>query len=308
MSDSDFPSRPSATSRTRWLDPRNDLVFKLLLTGPESEDVLVYVLNAVIRPSSPIRSARVLSGRFEADRIDAKEIAFDVRALLEDGSEIDVEMQCRPVKAFRERLVYYGVRPLADQLEAGEGYDQLRPSVVIAFLGYAEFADDRFHRRFRLADASSNEELSRLLEIHTIELPKVERLDASEATRHDPLVVFSRLLMARSDEERAEVAMEADAMKQAVKILDTLASDDELRRLAEDRAARIKLDEMYRRRELREAKDAAEREGREDERRAILKRAITNVRDGRVSVDVVASLLGVDVSEVERLVAAESGD
>jgi len=288
----------------RWLDPRNDLVFKLLLTRPESHDVLVYVLNAVIRPSPPIRTARAIPGRFDADRPDAKEIVFDVRAVLENGSEVDVEMQCRRVRAIRERLVYYGVRPLSQQLQAGDGYEALRPSIVIAFLAYDELDDDLFHHRFRLADAELNTELTRLLEIHTIELRKLGHLDASEAMRHDPLVVFARLLVAETEQDREEIAKEADAMSQAVKILNTLATDDEIRRVAEDREARIKLDEMYRRLDMREARDEGRAEGLAEERSKLLRNSIDAVRDGALSTEAVARLFGLEVVEIERLLAA----
>lgn len=263
-------SRKSSTSsrllRPRLLDPTNDLVFKLLLTGPRSHEVLRFVLEAVLGPTVPIEDFVVADPSLRPTERDEKEIVFDVRVTLRDGAEIDIEMQCRPKPGQRDRLVYYGARGLAMQLSPGDEYEALRPSIVIAFLGYREFDDGRFHKRFVLAEERTHEVLSRALEVHTVELPALPLLDTDPAARHDPLAAFARFLTARTEAELEAISAEFPAMKKASDILAEISSDAAVRRRAAEREDRLELDAMYQRGAVREAREEGRVEGRAEGR------------------------------------------
>jgi hypothetical protein len=43
------------------LDPKLDIVFKMLFGHPDNRDLLISLLSAVLRPTSPIRAVRVES-------------------------------------------------------------------------------------------------------------------------------------------------------------------------------------------------------------------------------------------------------
>ena len=49
------------------LDPKLDIVFKILLGSPENRDILISFLTAVLRPSSPIVKIEILNPKIPGD-------------------------------------------------------------------------------------------------------------------------------------------------------------------------------------------------------------------------------------------------
>ncbi|MEX1365213.1 MAG: MBL fold metallo-hydrolase [Nannocystaceae bacterium] len=68
------------------------------------------------------------------------------------GSRADVEMQRRGSPVLRPRLVYYGARAYADQLDRGDGYHFLEPTSVVAWL-----VEPLFPTRAMVDDAKSEQ-------------------------------------------------------------------------------------------------------------------------------------------------------
>jgi predicted transposase/invertase (TIGR01784 family) len=77
----------------RTLDPKLDVIFKLLLSSPRNEALLTSLITAVLRPSVPIASVTVLNPELPKDLADDKGALLDVLVRLGDGRQVDVEMQ-----------------------------------------------------------------------------------------------------------------------------------------------------------------------------------------------------------------------
>ena len=77
----------------RLLDPKLDVVFKLLFAAEQSRDILISLLSAVLRPTRPIVEVTVLNPELPVGALDDKNIVLDVLVRLDDGSLVDVEMQ-----------------------------------------------------------------------------------------------------------------------------------------------------------------------------------------------------------------------
>ncbi|MBI2378379.1 MAG: Rpn family recombination-promoting nuclease/putative transposase, partial [Deltaproteobacteria bacterium] len=93
------------------LDPTLDVVFKLLLTSaPESNEVLIALLTAILKPKVPIDVVDVLNPEVPKQAVSDKGIALDLRMRLVDGTQIDLEMQTYRQPAFRKRALYYWAR------------------------------------------------------------------------------------------------------------------------------------------------------------------------------------------------------
>jgi predicted transposase/invertase (TIGR01784 family) len=65
------------------LDPKQDIVFKILFSAPENRDLLISLLTAVLRPSSPIVSVQVLDPHLEKELVTDKGAVLDVRVSFE---------------------------------------------------------------------------------------------------------------------------------------------------------------------------------------------------------------------------------
>ncbi len=126
-------------SKLSTLDPSLDVVFKLLLTsGPESNEVLVALLTAVLRPQKPFAKVVVRNPEIPREALENHGTVLDIFAELEDGTRLDIEMQSERRPSFRQRALYYWARMFGSELDRGAEYGRLRPAISVLFLGYRE--------------------------------------------------------------------------------------------------------------------------------------------------------------------------
>jgi predicted transposase/invertase (TIGR01784 family) len=288
-------------SKRSTLDPTLDVVFKLLFASPSNRAGLISLLTAVLKP--PKRIARVelrdpeLSVRLPSD----KRGRLDLLVVLEDGTQIDVEMQAFKRTGFRKRAVYYWARVFGGQLTPGDQYEQLRPVVSVLILAYSELPGDRLHSFFELREVHDGTRFTDVLGIHVIELEKRPRLgDSGEGDLADAdLVAWCRFLGATSDEEAAEACTVNPSIAKTLAVLEELSKDPELREAARKR----ELDLQLYRIELAEERAAGREEGREEGRagaqRVMLSRLL-ETRFGRLDSALSARLERASVDELVR--------
>ena len=223
----------AVTHSRKTLDPKLDIVFWMLLAREGNRALLLLVLNAVLQPVVPIASVTVVGSEPEKAAVDDKGVVLDLRVQLENGEQIDIEMQTRGHPALHERILYYWARLYAGQLRRGADYTGLRRSVVILFADFSLSADERFHSTFRVQEQHTGKPLTDQLEIHFVELPKLE--SAQDRNDEPNLLLWGKFLSATSDEALEELAMEHPVLKQAKEALDELSDDPVARVRAEQR-------------------------------------------------------------------------
>jgi predicted transposase/invertase (TIGR01784 family) len=168
------------------IDPTVDFVCKMLLGNPSHSQLTIHFLNAVLRTESPIVEVEYLNPfvlqEFELDKL----AILDILACDDQGRRLNIEVQRTTPGGLPERLVYYASTQLVEQIQEGEGYHLLRPSIGICLLSAKLFPSRaEYHQQFRLRSLAGLE-LTDCLEIHTLELPKyVRRSDNQEVL--DPL-------------------------------------------------------------------------------------------------------------------------
>lgn len=215
------------------LDPKLDIVFWMLFGAEQNRELLVSLLNAVLRPPAPIESAEVQHAEPERLGVDDKSIALDVRVRLANGEQIDVEMQSQRRPALRERALYYWARLYAGQLQRGSAYTDLRRCAVIWITNFHELPEPRFHSIFSLREAHSSAVLTAHFELHLLELPKLS--GALDRNDEPTLAAWGRFLTATADDDLETLAMENPVLKQAKDALDRLSADPDARVRAEMR-------------------------------------------------------------------------
>jgi len=219
--------------RRKTLDPKLDIVFWMLFADERNRPLLISLLNAVLKPAVPIASVEVVDADPERMAPDDKAIALDLRVRLENGEQVDVEMQTRRHPALRERSLYYWARLYAGQLQRGDLYTELRPCFVVLITDFVELATPRFHSIFRVHESHDHQALTDHLELHVVELPKLQA--AVDRNEEPTLTDWARFLAATTDEELNDLAMENSVLKQAKEALDQLSADPEARARAEHR-------------------------------------------------------------------------
>ena len=103
----------------KLLDPKLDVVFKILFASEQNRDLLISLLTAVLRPSSPIVSVEVLNPEMPKELVTDKGAVLDLRVRLADARLVDVEMQSSVHEGLRSRALYYWARMYCSQLGPG---------------------------------------------------------------------------------------------------------------------------------------------------------------------------------------------
>jgi predicted transposase/invertase (TIGR01784 family) len=232
---------PPAPTPFERLDPKLDIVFKLLLV--RTQLLLVDMLESVL--GRPVSSVTILNPDILGELASDKRIVLDIRVSLADGSRVDVEMQARTTPALRSRLVYYATRDHSSQLSPGDGYEELTPTVVIVWLVEPiRELPHRLHTVYGLRAEHTNERFSDQLAIHVLQLSALPAADTMGYAADPRVERWARFLAARTDADYEQLASEDPIMAIAKQALDELSQDPVAHRLARERADAVKLYEM----------------------------------------------------------------
>jgi predicted transposase/invertase (TIGR01784 family) len=246
------------------LDPKLDVVFKLLFADEQNRELLVSLLTAVLEPRQPIVDVVVLNPDTPKDTVVDKGAVLDVRAQLLDGRLANVEMQTAPHRGLRQRALFYWARLYTGQLGRGQDYVELAQTTSVFILGFSELETTRYHSVFRLLEQHEHSRLTDDLAIHVLELPNLPKR-APVAT--DPSVLnWGRFFAAQTDEELAQVATMDPKINEAKTALERLSADPAARELAREREVAAWNYE----RTLRLAREEGERKGQRETVRKLL--------------------------------------
>ena len=214
------------------LDPKLDVIFKILLSKPSNQALLASLIAAVLRPPVPIASVTVLNPELPKDLADDKGALLDVLVLLDDGRQVDVEMQSCSRPGLRQRALFYWARMYASQIGRGQSHAELESCVSIFVLDFEELRGTQFHSKFQVLEVSTREAFSDALELHVVELPK---LAGCETGSELDLLRWGRFFAAETDDELEELAMQDPVMRKAKEALESLSADPSARELARQR-------------------------------------------------------------------------
>ena len=278
----------------------NDFAFMKTFGTAEDRSPLIGLLNAVLRPKSPIADVTIQNPFNYKDFQDDKLSILDVKAVDAERAYYDVEVQLRAPRGLEKRLVYYGCELYADQLRQGGDYAELLPAYSIWLLDGVLWAETpQFHHAFRLTDEVSGRVLDGTLAIHTLELPKYN-LPYSDLPSDDQLGWWLYWLRHAPDYE-AEALRAAFPQPAIQRASETLIR---ISQISEDKA-------MYDAREklIRDRKweiDAARREGKlEGEQAGLIKGEQAGLIKGKIEmVRTLQGLLNMPLSDEKELSAA----
>jgi hypothetical protein len=145
----------------RWtLDPKLDVVFKLLFGSERNKPLLISLLTAILDPPAAIVEVEVLNPEVTKESVETKGSVLDVLVRLADGCQVNIEMQATPYGWLMTRGLYYCTRVYSGQLQRGEEYSELKPVVGIFILGFSALQAEQYHSKFELLEARTGERLT----------------------------------------------------------------------------------------------------------------------------------------------------
>jgi len=142
------------------LDPKQDVVFKLLFARASNKRLLIALLTAILEPPSPIVDVEVLNPEVTKESVDEKGTVLDIRARLFDDRQVNLEMQASAQGWSMSRGVFYCTRVFGSQLTRGDPYEELNAVVGIFILDFQALPGERYHSKFELLEVHDHQKLT----------------------------------------------------------------------------------------------------------------------------------------------------
>ncbi|GHU37361.1 hypothetical protein FACS1894105_09360 [Clostridia bacterium] len=128
---------------TELFNPREDPIFKLLLTKPDSKPILCDLLASILHIK--VTNVEVRNSELPLGNIGEKNERFDVNCEVDGNKQINIEMQNERMigdniennqQRLRNRIVFYISDLYSSQEGAGVKYENLKNSYQITLCGF----------------------------------------------------------------------------------------------------------------------------------------------------------------------------
>ena len=210
----------------------DDYIFKRVFAYKGNESVLKDFLEALLKIE--IKGIKITNPEIIPYEKGEKRGLLDIKAEINDGTILDVEMQMKNERNTEERATEYMGKMISEQLQVGEDYQNLKKSIVIFITNYNFLKRNSYHSVGRMKfDKTIEDEYvnmgydkedeiaSKYIEVHYIELPKFKKKELSKFTKLDQwMCIFTqnREGIMLAEKENKEI-------KRAINTLDFLSKD-----------------------------------------------------------------------------------
>ena len=160
---------------SNFLSPRSDIIFKLLFGDERNIELITNFLKSVLRlPADDYDEVTIvdphLLQEFKGDKLGV----LDVKVKTRSKKVINVEIQIKPTSELRERIVYYSAKMVTEQMGSSDDYLKIKRVISIIITDFVLVPEnDAYHNRYTLRDPETGSEFTDLVEVNTLELPKL---------------------------------------------------------------------------------------------------------------------------------------
>lgn len=235
------------------MKPYVDWCFKELMRNPKTRQGFIAVLLKI--PPEEIGETILIKNELSKQFEEEKLGILDVHVCLQNGVQLDMEMQVVYMKHWDQRQMYYLSKMFVDQLHKGEGYDQLQKCVQVGILNFTYFKEDHVcYRSFHFRQDDTNELYSDKMELQVLELTKIPK--GYQAP--DGIISWMKFFRGSNKKEMEKLAKENPYLEEAYEDLLKMSQDEDKRREYEARERAIR-DYQY----FQQAAERALKEGHE---------------------------------------------
>ncbi|MEP6486717.1 Rpn family recombination-promoting nuclease/putative transposase [Microcoleus vaginatus GB2-A3] len=161
-----------------FINPKTEFGFKKIFASPQSKDILISFLNAMLYDAQPtIEDLEIIDPYAAPSVTGLKDTYLDVKAKITGNKTVIIEMQVINVEAFTKRVVYNAAKTYATQLRPREGYSKLNPLIALTITDFILFENtEKFLTHFVFKELEENfEYYNREIELVFVELPKFNK-------------------------------------------------------------------------------------------------------------------------------------
>lgn len=233
------------------MSPKIDFVFKLIFGEEKNKRILQAFLSTLLRiDKKELEDIKLLNTELLKKFKEDKKGILDVRVETKDGKHIDIEIQVLPSKHMAERSLFYWGKMYTGQISPGDTYDKLQKCIAINIVNFEHIPLNKIHTKFHILEYDTGYKLTDALEIHFLELPKLEKIEEIKDI-DDPSLDWLRFINAESREEIEVLVKTNNDIKDAYEILQEISQSKEKRQAYEARQAEI-MDQMTREKAAKE--------------------------------------------------------
>ena len=218
------------------MKPKIDYAFKEIMMD---EKARIGFLSAVLNLNpADIRKTELLNTSLRKLHEDEKQGIVDVRILMNNNTEIDIEIQLSILNVWADRALFYPAKMYTDQIRPGQDYTVFKKCVSISILDFVLFGEDpEFYSCFHIREDSRQTLYTDKMEFHVLELPKLppELIDGSS-----DILLWAKFINSERKEEFDMLATKNPYIGSAYEHLQVISQDREKRREYEAREKAIR--------------------------------------------------------------------
>ena len=210
---------------TFLMKPKVDFAFKEIMMN---ETARIGFLSAILKLNpKDIKETQILNTNLRKLHEDDKQGILDVRILMNNLVEIDIEIQLAELKVWADRSLFYLSKMYTEQIEAGDTYKVFKRCVSISLLNFTLFPDtEEFYSCFHLWEDTRHTLYTDKMEFHVLEftkLPKELQEDSSD------MLLWAKFINAEQKEEFDMLAEKNSYIKSAYDQLQIISQDKQKR-------------------------------------------------------------------------------
>ena len=280
-------SKNEQNTQEKKYNLKNDIMFKAFFTKKGNERFLIDFLNGLLKVE--IKNIKIM-GEVSLEQLstDEKGGRLDIQAELDNGTIINIEMQMRDEKNFKQRTTVYAAKTLSKETKRGSKYEDVKQIIMINILNYEMLGFDEYvSETVTVLDKHRDYEILNGMKWYFIELPKFRKAHPDINEKINQWLAF----IDDYDRGLIEMAKEKNkTLKEAGIEMNYLTGDEQVRRLAELREKW----EMDWNSSIANAKEEGLKEG--------IKKMILEMYNNKFSIDVIMKISKLSKEEVENII------
>ncbi len=246
-------------------------------------------LSAVLKlPRESLLDIEIINSELLREYQEDKKGILDVRVMMRDGRQINIEIQILPTEFMPERTLYYWSKMYA-RIHAGEGYDVLKQCITINIVDFHCTPLNQVHSCYHLTEDRTGHRLTDVLEVHFLELPKLFEKDV-DVNPDDETVQWMMFINSQSREVMEMLAARNHDIGNAFDLLQIISKDEKARMAYEAREAEL----MDQRTRVKSAHKNGIKIGKVEGKAEIIQTMLSR----GVSPNDVATFTGIDLHDV----------
>ena len=207
------------------MKPKVDMAFKEIMMDEKARTGFLSAMLK-IRPED-IKETRILNANLRKGHEDEKQGILDVRILMNDAVEINVEIQLTRLKVWANRALFYLAKMYADQIAPKQNYGVFKKCVSISILDFKLFPDEEdFYSCFHIREDTRNFIYTDKMEFHVLELPKLPEELKEDCSN---IELWAKFINAERKEEFDMLAQKDPYIESAYEQLQVVSQDKEKR-------------------------------------------------------------------------------